>query len=369
MLMVTYSGSSGIGYYSCQLCRELSNKGVDVTLLTNQSYHLDAVSKNFRILKLFSRTRKFFFEIPRFMNYIAKESFDIIHFQSYIKFPEIDYLLWKHLKKHNVLLHTIHDVLPHEQRFYDPLLFKRIYRIFDGLIVHSQSSLVRLTEEFNIDKGKLFTIPHGNYDIYKVDQNLSQGLAKSRLSLEKDSKIILFFGHIAKRKGIESLLKVFSDICEENKKVQLVIAGSCSPIDKRHYLSLIEEANKRGRIIHNLEYIPFENVQNYFMAADFVVLPYVEGSTSGVLKLAYAFDRPVITTNVGDLADMVVEGETGFIIPVVDEKVLKEKMSILLNDRMTLKKLADGICIYKLKFGWSSIANKTVDVYDNILKI
>jgi glycosyltransferase involved in cell wall biosynthesis len=347
VLMVAYSGSSGLGYYSCQLCRELASQGAEVTLLTNQSYHLDFESKSFEVLKLFSRTRNFFFELPRFITHLSQVPYDIIHFQSAIKFPPVDYLLWKRFRKRKKLIYTVHDVLPHETTFYDPILFRKIYSLFDALIVHSLSNRDRVLKEFRVDQAKLHVIPHGIYDIYKSDPYLTQDKART---------------------GIEHLLQVFCEISAKGNKIHLLIAGSGLPADNKYYLQLIDEANRSGSIIHNLSYIPFDEVQNYFMASDFVVLPYTEGSTSGVLKLAYAFDKPVITTGVGDLSDMVKDGETGFIIPASEEKALEEKMLTLLNDDGILKTMTSNIRHYKQQFDWATIADKTIGVYNSVLK-
>jgi glycosyltransferase involved in cell wall biosynthesis len=67
-------------------------------------------------------------------------------------------------------------------------------------------------------------------------------------------------------------------------------------------------------IVHDHN-IPFMEVQDYFALADAVVLPYQEGTTSGVLKLALAFGKPVIATDVGDFAETLQEG-VGVLLPV-----------------------------------------------------
>jgi hypothetical protein len=70
------------------------------------------------------------------------------------------------------------------------------------------------------------------------------------------------------------------------------------------------------------DYIPNEEVKYYFSAADAVVLPYTSATQSGIAQIAYNFDLPVIATNVGGLAEVVRDGETGLLVPPNDPRAL-----------------------------------------------
>jgi glycosyltransferase involved in cell wall biosynthesis len=64
----------------------------------------------------------------------------------------------------------------------------------------------------------------------------------------------------------------------------------------------------------------------------------------------------------------VKDGETGFIIPASEEKALEEKMLTLLNDDGILKTMTSNIRHYKQQFDWATIADKTIGVYNSVLK-
>jgi glycosyltransferase involved in cell wall biosynthesis len=62
-------------------------------------------------------------------------------------------------------------------------------------------------------------------------------------------------------------------------------------------------------------YVPNEDMPGYFYASDLVILPYTSVTGSGLLQLAYAFGRPVVTTTVGDFSKIVTDKKTGFLVP------------------------------------------------------
>ncbi|RPH33051.1 glycosyltransferase, partial [bacterium] len=82
--------------------------------------------------------------------------------------------------------------------------------------------------------------------------------------------------------------------------------------------TLIRELGLEDRITINSDYVPNDLVGRYFSASDVVVLPYVSATQSGIAQIAYNFDKPVIATDVGGLAEVIVDGETGYVVPPED---------------------------------------------------
>jgi len=125
----------------------------------------------------------------------------------------------------------------------------------------------------------------------------------------------LFFGNIAPYKGLGYLIAAFANILKEDCTYRLIIAGR--PKGDERYWQEIEQAIThdaiRERIIQKIEYVPDEQTELYFKAADVLVLPYTHVFQSGVLFLGYAFGLPAIATDVGSLSDDIIEGETGFL--------------------------------------------------------
>jgi glycosyltransferase involved in cell wall biosynthesis len=74
-------------------------------------------------------------------------------------------------------------------------------------------------------------------------------------------------------------------------------------------------------------YVPDGDVPRYFTAADLVVLPYLSATQSGIIQIAYRYDRPVVTTRVGGLPEFVEEGKTGAMVPPGDPAALAEAVA------------------------------------------
>ena len=65
-------------------------------------------------------------------------------------------------------------------------------------------------------------------------------------------------------------------------------------------------------------------IGEYFAAADIVVLPYESATQSGIVQIAYGFEKPVIATKVGGLPEVVLDGKTGYVVPPKDHHALAE---------------------------------------------
>jgi glycosyltransferase involved in cell wall biosynthesis len=145
--------------------------------------------------------------------------------------------------------------------------------------------------------------------------------------------------------------------------VKIVIAGAGEDIEKYEKMMV----HKDKFILYN-EYIPDNRVNELFQKACIVVLPYIDGSQSGVIPQAYAFRKPVVITDVGSLPENVEEGVTGYIVPPRDSKKLAEAIIDLLTDDEKRNKMGQNA--YKKtqeELSWKNIAGKTVEVYKKAL--
>jgi len=103
-------------------------------------------------------------------------------------------------------------------------------------------------------------------------------------------------------------------------------------------------------------YVPNEEVGAYFAAADVVVLPYVSATQSGVVQMAFGFGVPVITTQVGGLAEAVAHERTGLLVPPQDAVALAATIMRFFQDELgPVMRAAITAEQQEGRFGWEAL--------------
>ena len=164
--------------------------------------------------------------------------------------------------------------------------------------------------------------PHPTYNAFKL-QNMSKQQARDRLHISYDARILLFFGFVREYKGLKYLLQAMRDIRANLANIRLLVVGSFDN-DKQDYMKIIADNNLFDCVEVFDHYIPDHEVEPYFAASDLVVLPYESATQSGIVQIAYGFEKPVVVTDVGGLPDVVENGRTGYVVEAKNPKALSE---------------------------------------------
>jgi glycosyltransferase involved in cell wall biosynthesis len=135
---------------------------------------------------------------------------------------------------------------------------------------------------------------------------------------------LLFFGAIRPYKGLEVLIKALG-LLHEHLDFEAVVAGE-PYYDLTPSRDLAKRLGVAGRIRWLDRYIANEEVPALFSEADVVVLPYLDATQSGVVPVAYRYDVPVIASDVGGLAEVVIQEQTGFLVPPGDPQALAARI-------------------------------------------
>ena len=245
------------------------------------------------------------------------------------------------------ILFVCHNVFPHERFPMDRLLTEKTLKKGDLFIVQSTQDEEDLKSI--IPEAKYIRAVHPTYNAFKM-QDISKAQAREILGLRSDEKVLLFFGFVRKYKGLDYLLKAMPAIKRNLTDCKLLIVGDFGD-DKNEYLDLINKEDIDDVISIYDGYIPDKEVEKFFAACDVVVLPYVSATQSGIVQIAYGFDKPVIATIVGGLPDVVTDGKTGFLVEPENPQAIADAISKLFTPGVA-EKFEAGVKEESYRFSW-----------------
>jgi glycosyltransferase involved in cell wall biosynthesis len=209
-----------------------------------------------------------------------------------------------------------HNVLPHESFPGTRALTRFATGAADAFLLHSETDRRILISLQPGAKALVFPLPPAR----GFGDRVTKEDARSRLGVS--GNVVLFFGLIRPYKGLPYLIQALPLVLQR-LDCTLLVAGEFYE-GKHQCMELARSLDLGSRIRFVDRFIPDEEVSLYFSAADLVVLPYLSATQSGVVPIAYAFERPVVTTRVGGLPEAVRDGETGYVVEPGDSRALAE---------------------------------------------
>lgn len=260
---------------------------------------------------------------------------------------------------------TVHDVISEQSsEFGYPKLerwFKHAFIRFgfcNHIFVHCESARTAVLQEYNLPdrlRGRVTIVPHGNY-LDNYSDEVSTKEARSRLGLDDEKTVFLFFGQIRPYKGVEQLIDAFKLLGGE--QYRLLVVGL--PLNESIEETVQQKSAEDSRIRTTLEFIPDEEIQVYMNAADVVVLPFNEITTSGSAILAMSFGKAIIMPRLGCLPELVNENGAIMYSPDNEGGLLEALES---SQDHNLDAMGDYNLELAHEYDWASIASTTRDRY------
>lgn len=273
------------------------------------------------------------------------------------------------------LIFTAHDInyrkLVGQDSFFNHYSLKFMYAIVDHLVVHTEKMRDELVRNYGVERSKISIIPFG-VNIVMPYTGLTCEQARIKLNVDADAKLLLFFGNIAPYKGLEFLLQAFAKILTTDGNYRLIIAGRIKHDCQNYWSELLKhiKATRIGdHIYQRIEYIPEDEVELYFKAADVLILPYRNIFQSGLIYTSYRFGLPVIASDVGSLRDDVVEGRTGYICQPENADSLAAKIEYYFRSDLygNLSEHRENIIKHgSEQHSWQRTGEKTFDLYKKL---
>jgi len=248
---------------------------------------------------------------------------------------------------------------------------KQVLRRADRIVVATLAELTQLRFLYKADVAKMVVIPPGvNVSrFYPIPSDE----AKMYIGLQPEDRMILFVGRIEPLKGVDTLLEAMSCLqMKESRPVHLAIIGgdpSASPEEMNVEMARLKNLCEVLGLDQSVVFLGVrdqDKLSYYYSAAEVVVMPSHYESFGMVALEAMACGTPVIASEVGGLAYLVRDGETGFTIPAEEPETLCEKLSWLLNDDELHAKMSAQAAAYAQDYAWENIAKQIVDVYEGL---
>ena len=346
----------GIANFNNALAQEYHNRGDRVTIYSfslqypsflfpgTTQYESGEAPKNLKIKTLINSINPFnWISVARKIN---NEHPDYVVIRYWLPFMapclgSIARLLNKKIK----IIAITDNVIPHEKRIGDAFFTRYFVKSCDAFLSLSASVMDDLSI-FTDSNLKKF-IPHPIYDIF--GDVIPKEKALESLGLTIKDKHLLFFGFVRKYKGLDLMLQAMADSRIINLGVKLIIAGEFYD-DKAEYIDMISDLGIEKNIIMKSDFIPADKVKDYFCAADMITQTYRTATQSGVTQIAYSFNRPMLVTDVGGLAEIVPNNRVGYVTSQDPTEIANAIIDFYKSNKE--KVFSDNTRLEKKRFSW-----------------
>jgi glycosyltransferase involved in cell wall biosynthesis len=354
--IISFTGNSGLTDYAISLARAMAAH-VDTCVVSATSLPTFFDSMGFRIHRVFRRSRHYPIDIFRFIRGVLIRKPDWILLQGPLKVPMLDGLFVRFLRLCGVKTAiTVHDVLPHYPKAWSAVEYGFYYRSFDKAIAHSLAASIAL-KKMGI-AADILVVPHGSYGLFNLTGIGKKEARRKIPGIEDRDFVVLFFGTLEPRKGFMEFLDMAQAASGTANLKFLIAGGNSLAVHGKNFVSRFDASRSLQNLVVHDHRIAFEDVENYFSACDVVALPYLEGTTSGVLKLALAFGKPVIATMVGDFPEQVPTGG-GILVPT-DASIPEKFLEAINTIQGNYQAYASAMESEQEKADWRGITRKVI---------
>jgi len=241
---------------------------------------------------------------------------------------------------------------------------KKLMKRADALIAVSQYTKKELTEFYNISEEKIHVIYNGvDIQKFKPPSRNKTELRRELGLAPSDRKMILFVGRLYSRKGLPTLLQAAKTVVKDFKNTQFVISGGGFKQNEEKLMKLTRQHGIEDKVSF-VGYFPDEKLPNLYAAADIFVLPALYENFPFAILEAQSTGLPVVSTRVGGIPELVIDGQSGLLTNPGDHEQLADAIVRLLQDSSFAEKL--GIKARRLveeKFAWPLVTSQVIGLY------
>ena len=353
-----YPYRGGITTFNERLARQLLSEGHQVKIFTftlqypsflfpgKTQFSEEEPPKDLEIVRTLSSVNPFTWY--RTARLIAREKPDMVMLRFWMPYfgPALG-TIGRYLRRRGIkVVSLVDNIVPHDKKPGDKIFAKYFVKSVDGFLAMSQSVIEEL-KQFDSTKQVVFA-PHPLYDHYGEPESKTE--AAAALGLDPNKDYYLFFGLIRDYKGLDLLMEAMASYGLKDSAAQLIVAGEFYSNEDKFW-ELERSLGLKGRIHWFDRFIPDDQVRHFFNVADLVVQPYKTATQSGITQIAYHFEKPMVVTRVGGLAEIVPDGECGYVVNP-EPAAIAEAISRFYAERPDF---TAGIRSKKQEFSWSRL--------------
>lgn len=289
---------------------------------------------------------------------IAEQKADLVIFKYWMPFFAPAFGTVVRILKHKLntkVLIICDNIIPHETHWYDKILTRYFFNVVDYFVVMSKSVGNDLLKLYP-DATYVYS-PHPIYDIFGNLKNTDK--ARQELGITAQN-VILFFGYIRQYKGLDLLIQAAEKLKNRLDDFMVLVVGECYE-NEDHYKNLVKKLDVADVVDLRMQFIPDRDVAAYFSATDIVALPYRSATQSGIVNIAYHFNKPVIVTNVGGLSEIVQDKKVGYVVEAENpDSICDSIVDFFKNNRSEF--MVNNVIEHKKIFSWDSF-KKTLESF------
>ncbi len=316
------------------------------------------IEKGYQIIS-FNRKPGFDFSLVRHIrNYIIDNNIDILHCHQYTPYV---YGLFASAFTSTKIIFTEHGRFYPDKKKIKRVLFNPVLSLLtDSVTAISSATRDALVEYENFSRKKIMVVYNGIDDaMYTTpsDTNVRQSLG-----IKPEDFVLGTVARLDPIKNHKMMIKSLGIVRKSYPNTFLVLVGDGQ--ERKNLESFVSSLGLSSHVI----FTGFkEDIHNYLKAIDIFLLTSFSEGTAMTLLEAMASSLPCIATNVGGNPEIVRNGETGFIVPNDDCKLLTDKICLLLQDEDLLNKMGNaGRRRFKEKFSVEQMVSAYEKVYDDL---
>ena len=252
---------------------------------------------------------------------------------------------------------------------------RSVMKTADRIVAATEAERSQLELLYGVNHEKVTIIPPGvdTHHFYPIPQDE----AKETVGISPEDRMALFVGRIEPLKGLDTLIRAMALVKRNCKKFvcphYLVIIGGDPEGDPEDMTSEMNRLQSLCRELGLDEIVLFlgkrdqNSLPYYYSAAEVVVMPSHYESFGMVALESMACGTPVIASQVGGLAYLVRDGETGFFVPAEDPEALAAKLRLLFVNHQLRERFGNQAEEYAQNFNWETITSRIVDLYQDLI--